>query len=138
MTTPVSTTFSTEEVIAFGGIKSLEAKGIRSRGRLRAQPNADATQLQKAMLLAQRRSESFAQGNSQSHSLLNFSDAHIIHNDTALGVSMGSSVTDQINAAHIIKENELQRTLTILKNNEAVLDKSGEKCHVLLSLVLLS
>jgi hypothetical protein len=90
MTTPVSTTFSTEEVIAFGGIKSLEAKGIRSRGRLRAQPNADATQLQKAMLLAQRRNESFSQGTSQSHSLLNFPDTQIIHNATALGVSMGT------------------------------------------------
>jgi hypothetical protein len=45
---------------------------------------------------------------------------------------MGSSITDQINAAHLIKENELQRTLTILKNNEAVLDKNVEKMPCLI------
>jgi hypothetical protein len=43
MTTPASIAFSHEEVIASGGIKSQEAKGIRSSGRLCAQPNADAT-----------------------------------------------------------------------------------------------
>jgi hypothetical protein len=126
MTTPVSPALFSDEVIAFGGVKSQTAKGIRSSGRLRAQPNADATQLEKAMLLAQRRNESFAQGISQPHSLLNFSDAQIIHNATVLGVSMGSSLSDQINAAHIIKENEFQRTLTILKKNESRLEKSGE------------
>nr|XP_051196422.1 uncharacterized protein LOC127309713 [Lolium perenne] len=66
MTTPVSPALFSDEVIAFGGIKSQTAKGIRSSGRLRAQPNADATQLEKAMLLAQRRNESFAQGYSSS------------------------------------------------------------------------
>ncbi|KAM0883554.1 hypothetical protein ACQ4PT_031567 [Festuca glaucescens] len=69
MTTPVSKAFSSEEVIACGGIKSQEAKGIRSSGRLRAQPNADATQLEKAMLLTQRRNEIFEQGNSSSCAL---------------------------------------------------------------------
>ncbi|XP_051210506.1 uncharacterized protein [Lolium perenne] len=67
--TPVSKAFSTEEVIAFGGIKSQEVTGVRSSGRLRAQPNADATQLEKAMMLAQRRNESFAQGYSSSCAL---------------------------------------------------------------------
>jgi hypothetical protein len=132
MTTPVSPALFSDEVIAYGGIKSQEAKGIRSSGRLRAQPNADATQLEKAMLLAQRRNESFAQGISQPHSLLNFSDEQIIHNATVLGVSMGSSFTAQINAAHIIKENEFQRTLTILKKNESVLDKSAEQLPCLI------
>ncbi|XP_051214965.1 uncharacterized protein [Lolium perenne] len=69
MTTPVSPALFSDEVIAYGGIKSQEAKGIRSSGRLRAQPNADATQLEKAMLLAQRRNESFAQGHSSSCAL---------------------------------------------------------------------
>ncbi|XP_051186664.1 uncharacterized protein [Lolium perenne] len=74
MTTPVSKTYSIEEVIAYGGIRSQEAKGVRSSGRLRAQPNADATQLEKAMMLAQRRNENFAQGYSSSCAL-----------DTAMG-----------------------------------------------------
>jgi hypothetical protein len=124
MTTPVSKTHSIEEVIAYGGIRSQVAKGVRSSGRLRAQPNADATQLEKAMMLAQRRNENFAQGTSQPHSLLNFTDEQIIHNAAVLGISMGSSVTEQFSAAHKIKDNELQRTITILKNNESV---TGEK-----------
>jgi hypothetical protein len=132
MTTPVSKTFSTEEVIAFGSIKSQEAKGVRSSGRLRAQPNADATQLEKSMMLAQRRNESYAQGTSQPHSLLNFTDERIIHNATILGISMGTLVTEQISAVHKIKDNELQRTLTILKNNELVTDKSGDKVTCLI------
>jgi hypothetical protein len=36
-------------------------------------------------------------------------------------------VLDQINAAQLIKENEIQRTLTISKNNEAVLEKKTWK-----------
>jgi hypothetical protein len=75
MITLVSKTFSTEEVIAFGGIKSQEAKGVRSSGRLRAQPKVDATQFEKAMMLAQKRNE------------------QIIHNAIVLGISMGSSIT---------------------------------------------
>jgi hypothetical protein len=124
--TPAAKAFSTEEVIAFGGIKSQEARGVRSSGRLRAQPNTDATQLQKAMMLAQRRNENFAQGISQPHSLLNFTDADIIHNATVLGISMGSSLSEQVSEAHKIKENELQRTLTILRKNESVSNKCGD------------
>jgi hypothetical protein len=84
--------------------------------------------MEKAMLLAQRRNEIFVQGNSQPHSLLNFSDAQIIHNATVMGVSLGRSVTEKISAAHIIKENEFQRTLTMLKKNddESLLDNNGE------------
>jgi hypothetical protein len=124
--TPAAKAFSTEEVIAFGGIKSQEARGVRSSGRLRAQPNTDATQLQKAMMLAQRRNENLAQGISQPHSLLNFTDADIIHNATVLGISMGSSLSEQVSEAHKIKENELQRTLTILRKNESVSNKCGD------------
>jgi hypothetical protein len=111
MTPPVSSAFSSEEVIAFGGIKSQEARGIRASGRLGAQPNTDATQMEKAMLLAQRRNEMFVQGNSQPHSILNFSDAQIIHNAIVLGVSMGTSLTEHIDAAHIIKENEFSKNI---------------------------
>lgn len=67
--TPAAKAFSTEEVIAFGGIKSQEARGVRSSGRLRAQPNTDATQLEKAMMFVQKRNENFAQGYSSSCAL---------------------------------------------------------------------
>jgi hypothetical protein len=45
---------------------------------------------------------------------------------------MGSSPTEKINAARIIKDNEFQRTLTILKKNESMLDKSGEQLPCLI------
>jgi hypothetical protein len=44
-----------EEVVAFGGIPNPLMSEVRSSERIRAQPNADATQLQRAMQSAQRR-----------------------------------------------------------------------------------
>jgi hypothetical protein len=40
------------EVINFGGIQPSSAMGMRSSDRLRAQPNADATQMERAMMIA--------------------------------------------------------------------------------------
>jgi hypothetical protein len=40
--------YSKEEVIKFGGISENVAKGMRSSDRIRAQPNADATQIERA------------------------------------------------------------------------------------------
>ncbi|KAK1613558.1 hypothetical protein QYE76_019075 [Lolium multiflorum] len=48
---------SMEEVISFGGISRGSDMGIRSSDRIRAQPNADATQMERAMDLAQRRDD---------------------------------------------------------------------------------
>ena len=133
MSTPVSKSFSKDEVIAFGGIQSEKAKGVRSSGRLRAQHNADATQLERAMSIAQRRDDVFAQGTvqTQSRSLLSFSDSQIIHNASILGVSLGNSDADKLASARLIKENEVQRTLTIL-NNDTVSEKRDDpvKCLV--------
>jgi hypothetical protein len=54
--------------------------GERSSGRLRAQPNADATQLERAMLLAQRHDDPLAQGmcSPLKSSFLAFSDESIL------------------------------------------------------------
>jgi hypothetical protein len=40
--------YSREEVIKFGGISEQVAKSVRSSERIRAQPNADATQMERA------------------------------------------------------------------------------------------
>jgi hypothetical protein len=53
----VSCKFSKEQIIAFGGISEGSILGAQSSGRLRAQPNANATHLERAMLLAQGRDD---------------------------------------------------------------------------------
>ena len=40
--------YAADEVIAYGGIPEAFAKGVRSSARLRAQDNADDTQLERA------------------------------------------------------------------------------------------
>jgi hypothetical protein len=116
---------SREEIISFGGINESAAVGLRSSGRLRAQPNADASQLERAMLIAQRRDDLQEQGTSlpRNLSLLAFSDEDIVEKASSLGVSMGSSKKSGISAAKLIKENELQRALTILNKSDTVVDK---------------
>jgi hypothetical protein len=52
---------STEEVIAFGGIPK-PTLGVRSSTRLGGQPNADMSQMERAMKNAQLRDESFSPG----------------------------------------------------------------------------
>ena len=79
------------------------------------------------MSIAQRRDDVFAQGTvqTQSRSLLSFSDSQIIHNASILGVSLGNSDADKLASARLIKENEVQRTLTIL-NNDTVSEKRDD------------
>jgi hypothetical protein len=48
--------FSREEVVAFGGIQDPSVTAPRSSDRVRAQPNADATQLERAVSLANKKS----------------------------------------------------------------------------------
>nr|XP_051199363.1 uncharacterized protein LOC127312853 [Lolium perenne] len=60
---------SMEEVISFGGISRGSDMGLRSSDRIRRQPNADATQMERAMDLAQRRDDTSGQGYSQSYTL---------------------------------------------------------------------
>jgi hypothetical protein len=51
---------SQADVIAYGGILESNGAGQRSSGRLQAQPNVDATQMERAMALAQRRDNMMA------------------------------------------------------------------------------
>jgi hypothetical protein len=105
------------EVIAFGGIAENAIAGLRSSGRLQAQANADATQLERAMMIAQRRDELQGQGTSlpKKFSLLAFSDDEIIDKADSLGVSFGSSRQSKVTAAKLIKDNEINRSFNNFK-----------------------
>jgi hypothetical protein len=116
---------SRDQVISFGGINESAAVRSSARGRLRAQPNADATQLERAMMIAQRRDDIQMPGTRAPNalSILAFSDDQIVQKASTLGVSLGCSQKNRMAAASLIKETEVQRSLTILKKNDAVVDK---------------
>jgi hypothetical protein len=46
-----------EQLVAFGGIAEPSSNGVRTSVRIRAQPNADMPQMERAVHLAQRRDE---------------------------------------------------------------------------------
>nr|XP_051221922.1 uncharacterized protein LOC127340188 [Lolium perenne] len=48
---------ATNKILDFGGIEKETSQNVRSSGRLRAQPNYDATQLERAKMLLQKRDE---------------------------------------------------------------------------------
>nr|XP_051214020.1 uncharacterized protein LOC127331849 [Lolium perenne] len=54
---PRTSPYTQEQIIAFGGIKEEKMRGVRSSGRLRAQPNSDVPLLERAMMLAEKRAE---------------------------------------------------------------------------------
>ena len=140
LSTPVKKNVSRDELIAFGGIISDEEKGVRSSGRLRAQPNADATQLERAINMAKKKDDYYAQGTSSNRpkSLLDVSEEHIVRTASVLGVSLGASSIESFKSAQQIKDNELHRNLTILSHcapkdrNNAELSKCLEigRAHV--------
>lgn len=67
---PVLTSSSSvADVIDFGGIPDVEAAGVRSSARLRAQPDRDDTQMARATCRAQGREELLASGYLQSYEL---------------------------------------------------------------------
>jgi hypothetical protein len=129
--------FSTEELIAFGGIPDCRTSGVRSSGRIRAQPNADATQLERAMMIAQRRDEFQGQGKNLNleFSVLNFSDSDIIARAEKMGVSLGPDEGSKITSVRMIKETEINRTLTMLKKVESVVDQELDPHNMLVSRV---
>jgi flagellar biosynthesis regulator FlaF len=95
--------FSREEIIAFGGIPEAGVKGARSSARIGAQANADDTQSMQT---------------NKSSSFLSFSPDHIIRRANSLGVSLGSTRSEAIASAKIILDNELNRSITMLRTSE--------------------
>jgi hypothetical protein len=112
---------SMTEVISFGGITPNSMKGIRSSARLSAQPNADVSQMERAMMLASKRDDVQAQGTQKSTipSFSAFTDEQIIDKATAIGVSMGVNLDDRLHAARLIKDIEKQRMITFLDTSNS-------------------
>ena len=108
---------SVQGVIDFGGIQEAEASGLRSSGRIRAQQNADDTQLGRAMALAARRDSFQGTNLNKAFSILSFSDKQIADRAASLGVSLGVSKDQSIASAQLIKQFELDRTVSVLENN---------------------
>jgi hypothetical protein len=83
-----------EDVIAFGGIREEIASPIRSSQRVRMQPNGDATQLERATQLAEKRFHALTPGTKSNLSFSKFSDHEIVARATTLGVSLGSNMSE--------------------------------------------
>jgi hypothetical protein len=98
---------------------------VQSSGRLRAQPNADVTQMKRAMMIAKKRAEMPVIGTSipKPTSITSFSDDQIIDDARSLGVSLGISHSDCIKSAKLIKDFELHRSITMLKCNNQLAQK---------------
>uniref|UniRef100_A0ACD5Y7J2 Uncharacterized protein n=1 Tax=Avena sativa TaxID=4498 RepID=A0ACD5Y7J2_AVESA len=111
--------YTQEEVVAFGGIPAAH-KDIRSSDRIRAQPNADATQLERAQLRAMNRDPSSCAGTKSCHkfTLSNLSNDEVIAKAFRLGFFLGSSPSQIIQSVNLLKDNDLERTLITLKRNE--------------------
>ena len=95
---------------------------MRSSDRIRAQPNADATQLERASILAQRRDLMQGTNLNPLFSILSFSDNDLIAKAAKLGVSLGSSHFEKIKSAKTIKDSELDRTVNLLSKNIGSVD----------------
>jgi hypothetical protein len=130
---PRTSPYTQEQIIAFGGIKEEKMRGVRSSGRLRAQPNSDVPLLERAMMLAEKRAEMPAIGTSASkpNSFIDFSDNHIIDSAISLGVSLGQSHSECIKAAALLKDVEAQRILTMLKGTDQLEGKNGNNTSCL-------
>jgi hypothetical protein len=118
---------SMTKVMSFGGITPNTMNGVRSSARLSAQPNADVSQIERAMMLAARRDDDQAKGTQPSKipSFSAFSAEQIISNANAIGVSMGKNMNESLKAARLIKDIETNRMLTFLNaNNNSVHEDS--------------
>jgi hypothetical protein len=87
---PSNKCLSYEDIVAFGGISNTDASGVRSSERIRAQPNSDATQMERAMLMAQRRDDVAYHGMSTptKDTVFSMSDAQILEKARVLGVTI--------------------------------------------------
>jgi hypothetical protein len=105
--------------------------GIRSSGRIKAQANANDTQLQRAMLRAQQRDSPFSGlYTTPKFSILNFSEHTIKHRARVLGVSLGESPSKVDASVTILKETESDRYLTVLKNNASIVENDPQNLYV--------
>jgi hypothetical protein len=115
-----------EQLVAFGGIAEPASNGVRSSGRIRAQPNADLPQLERAVHLAQRQKEQLLTGtsNTSNPSIIHMSSDQIVSRANKLGISLGNSTEQVLKSVQKIKSLESDRHVTFLKNNLNSVDPS--------------
>jgi hypothetical protein len=106
-----------EEVIAFGGISEKNASPVRSSQRVKMQLNGDATQLERATQLAERRMHAISPGTRSKLSFSKFSDSEIVARANTLGVSLGDNISETKRSISALKQLEEDRRITYLKNN---------------------
>ena len=120
--------FSKEEVVAFGGIPEAAVFDVRTSERIRAQPNADKPQLERAQAYAQAKDDILYSG-TRIPSKFTFAS---IPNDVVaaraskLGISLGSSASEVSKSIESIKDIDLNKTLIMLKNKKEALDKQDD------------
>jgi hypothetical protein len=115
-------------VIKFGGISKKSAVGVRSSDRIRAQPNADVSQLERAQERAQIRDYGISSGTKliSKFNLASLPNEIIVARASKLGVSLGVTPSQVDSSIDTIKDLDLERTLTMLKrkeNNQKILDE---------------
>jgi hypothetical protein len=115
--TPSSKPKNIEDIIAFGGISEKLASPVRSSQRLKMQHNGDATQLERATQLAERRFHAISPGTKSNISFSKFLDCEIEHRATTLGVSLGSCASETKQSIVALKQLEEDRRITYLQNN---------------------
>jgi hypothetical protein len=110
--------YSMEDVVAFGGIQPKDA-GVRSSERIRLQPNADASQMERAQILAQAKNACPFSGTSthSKFSLVSLSNDTFISRAAKLGVSLGDSPSKVSKTIRSIKDNDCKRTIILLTKN---------------------
>jgi hypothetical protein len=127
--------YSEKEVISFGGISEDSQRGVRSSNRIRDQPNADATQMERAQQQASARDPSSFSGKKHLNkfTLASFSDDVVVRRAAALGVSLGRTNSQVLQSVQLLKETDIQRNLFILKRKDEKLDDIvDDHCSLLL------
>jgi hypothetical protein len=115
--TPTPKPRKKEEVIAFGGISERMASPIHSSQRVRMQHNGDATQMERATQLAEKRLHAFSPSTKSKLSFSKLSDHEIAARAATLGVSLGSNESEINNSIDLLKRTEEDRRITYLQNN---------------------
>jgi hypothetical protein len=115
--TPTAKPRKKEDVIAFGGISEKMVSPIRSSQRVKMQPNGDATQMERATQLAEKRLHVLSPGTKPKLSFSKLSEHEISARANTLGVSLGSNESEIFNSIDLLKRTEEDRRITYLQNN---------------------
>jgi hypothetical protein len=110
---------SLEDIVAYGGIPDPAGSGLRSSLRIKAQPNADMPQLERAMHLTERRQSSATPGIScvKKLSFADLPDDDVASRADRLGICLGDSSVTIKKSIHCIKELEKSRNLVFLNKS---------------------